>query len=228
MYYLRLIEVLTAEYPTTRTHARRAGFRSGVPRVSRASSLDRADAAVVERRFSQVSEAASERPQARAACSRRRAHRTCDGRRVRCTACRSRCGFEALKRIPADRWGAMRLTLTPALRLLALDCAAGHVHDGGAITTQGARAAARPSFVIVYRKNLRAWRMTVTREQFQLLGAARQGLADRPRCLPELPQAARAAERLAALLLRAGSATGPPQGLFVGLTGSHAVVSDCA
>jgi hypothetical protein len=77
--------------------------------------------------------------------------------------------YEALKRIPAQSWGSVRLTLTPALRLLELDCDADGYMTALRARRPGRAPRARPAYVIVYRHNLRAWRLKVSKEQFELL-----------------------------------------------------------
>ena len=168
MYYMRLIEVLTAEYPTTCAILGEQAFNAacrafvarhpsteptlqslsvGFPKFLKRHLRDRknarlaVDVARIDRAMEEVFDAPRAEP----------------------------LSFEVLRKIPADRWGAVRLTLTPALRLLALDCDA-----DGYMTAQRSRRkprtpAARPSFVLVYRHDFRAWRMAVTKEQFALL-----------------------------------------------------------
>jgi hypothetical protein len=168
MYYLRLIEVLTAEYPTTRT-------------ILGAQAFEEACRAFIARhpstkRTLQSLSAGFPLFLKRHLRGRRRARLAVDVARIERAmedvfdAPRAApLGSEALERIPADRWGDVRLTLTPALRLLALECPA-DAYMTAVRTRRKARApGARPSFVIVYRHNLRAWRTTVTREQFRLL-----------------------------------------------------------
>ena len=174
MYYLRLLEVLVAEYPTTRTllgaqkfeHACRAYIEHhpSTERTLQSLSVDfpkflkrrlrglkgarlAVDVARIERAMEEVFDAPRAEP----------------------------LKFVELRKIPADRWGALRLKLTPALRLLALDCAANEYMATLRTQRKARPPAARPSFVIVYRHNLRAWRMTVTREQFALLGHLGRG-----------------------------------------------------
>ncbi len=174
MYYLRLLEVLAAEYPTTRTVLGARRFAQACRAyLERHPSTDRTlqslsvdfpkflkrrlrgqkgarlavDVARIERAMEEVFDAPRAEP----------------------------LKFEQLKKIPADQWGTLRLKLTPALRLLALNCAANEYMAALRSRRKARAPAARPSFVIVYRNRLRAWRMTVTREQFALLGLLGKG-----------------------------------------------------
>lgn len=174
MYYIRLIEVLTAEYPTVKTvlgeeafeRACRAfllrhpstertlqslsiGFPAFLKRHLRGRRNARlaVDAARIERAMEEVFDAPRAEP----------------------------VSYETFRQIPLDRWGEVSLALTPALRLLKLDCDA----DGymTALRTRARPRAPRAStcYAVVYRHKLRAWRMSVTREQYLLLESLGSG-----------------------------------------------------
>lgn len=174
MYYLRLVEVLAAEYPTTR----------GILGVA---AFDRACRAFVARhpsteRTLQTLSVAFPRFLKRHLQGRRNARLAVDVARIERAmeevfdAPRAEpVRFEVLKRIAPDQWGGVHLKLTPALRLLALECDA----DGYMTAVRSGRARpssrARATFAIVYRKDFRAWRRAVSREQFKLLEALGKG-----------------------------------------------------
>jgi hypothetical protein len=218
MYYLRLVEVLTAEYPTTRTvlgadrfdQACRA-FIARHPSTQRTLQSLSVDFPKFLKRYLRG------RKNARLAVDVARVERAMeevfDAPRV------EPLGFVTLKKIPPGRWGDVRLTLTPALRLLALDCPA-DAHMTAIRSRRRVRApGARPSFVIVYRHNLRAWRMTVTREQFQLLELLGRGLPIGRAVYKSCRKLRVRADRLPALL-SGWFQNWSAEGLFVGLAES--------
>jgi len=168
MYYLRLIEVLTAEYPTTRE-------------VLGAEAFDRACRVFIARhpstqRTLQSLSVGFPRFLKRHLKGRRNARLAVDVARIERAmedvfdAPRAEpLGHEALRTIPAESWAEVRLKLTPALRLLALDCPANEYMTAVRARRRVRTPRARPAYVMVYRHRLRAWRMTITREQFTLL-----------------------------------------------------------
>jgi hypothetical protein len=216
MYYLRLIEVLTAEYPTTRTILGAPAFEQACRAfLARHPSTERTlqSLSVDFPRF--LNRHLRGRKRARLAVDVARIERAMedvfDAPRV------APLGFEALQRIPADRWGDVRLTLTPALRLLTLDSPADAYMTAVRSRRRVPARGARPSFVIVYRHNLRAWRMTVTREQFQLLELVGDGWPIGRAVYRSCRKLRVRADRLPALLAR-WFRDWSAAGLFVGIT----------
>ncbi|HZF16528.1 MAG TPA: DNA-binding domain-containing protein [Steroidobacteraceae bacterium] len=174
MYSVRLVEVLTAEYPTTRGILGNEAFERGCRAfIARHPSTERTLQALSAGFPQFLKRHLQGRRNARLAVDVARIERAMeevfDAQRAEPLA------FEVLRKIPPDRWGVLRLKLTPALRLLKLECDA----DGymTAVRSRRSRPAtrARPSFVIVYRHNFRAWRLPVSREQFRLLEALGKG-----------------------------------------------------
>jgi hypothetical protein len=80
-----------------------------------------------------------------------------------------------LESIPPERWDGARFTVNPALRLLAFDHPVNAYLQAVYDEESPRRPRPKPSFVVVYRKDWRAWRATLTREQFELLAALKRG-----------------------------------------------------
>lgn len=198
MYFARLIEILVAEYPTTRqllgADAFDASCRHYLARhPSRSRTLNRlserfpdflarrlprtnrnglaVDVARIERAMEDVFDAARAEPMT-------------PGQ------------FAA---IGADRWERLRLEITPALRLLELRYPANAymnaVRGGG----MPRLPRPRPSFVIVYRRGFQVFRRDQTPDQFRLLAALASGRTLGAAVRAGIGQSARA-ERLAARL----------------------------
>jgi hypothetical protein len=168
MYYLRLIEVLTAEYPTTRDILGADAFNKACRAyIARHPSTERTLQSLSARYPEFLRRHLRGRRNARLAVDVARIERAMeevfDAPRAEPLA------FETLKKIPVERWAEVHLQLTPAVRLLALDCPANEYMTAVRARRKAHAPRARRSFVIVYRYRLRAWRMTITREQFTLL-----------------------------------------------------------
>ncbi|MGH8313562.1 MAG: HvfC/BufC family peptide modification chaperone [Steroidobacterales bacterium] len=219
MYYLRLIEVLTAEYPTTRTILGEPEFdRLCRAFVARNPSTTRT-LQTLSSRFPQfLARHLRGRRNARLAVAVARIERAME--EVFDAPRAEPLSHEVLKRIAPERWGAVHLALTPALRLLELDCDA-DAYMTAVRSRQPLRTPrARPAYVIVYRHNLRAWRMALTREQFLLLKALADGAPIGRAVYASCRTMHVSAERLAALLSR-WFRDWSAEGLFVGLTESQ-------
>jgi len=168
MYYLRLIEVLGAEYPTTRTVLGEEAFEASCRAfIARHPSTDRTLQSLSVRFPEFLARHLKVRRNARLAVDIARIERAMED--VFDAPRAEPLGFEALKKIPTESWGGSRLTLTPALRMLELGCDA-DAYMTAVRSRRPARAPrAKPAYIIVYRHNLRAWRLKVSREQFGLL-----------------------------------------------------------
>jgi hypothetical protein len=79
--------------------------------------------------------------------------------------------FEDLTAIPTERWGEVRLQTIPALRLLQLDYPVNAFITAVREDRQMDIPAASPAFVAVYRHNYRAWRVDLDAQRFTLLAA---------------------------------------------------------
>src|SRR5258705_5644099 len=201
MYYLRLIEVLTAEYPTTRTILGEPEFdRACRAFVARNPSTTRTLQSLSTRFPQFLARHLRGRRNARLAVAVARIERAME--EVFDAPRAEPLSYEMLKRIAPERWGGVRLTLTPALRLLKLDCNA----DAYMTALRSRRPLRAPraqqAYVIVYRHDLRAWRMALTREQFHLLEALADGQPVRRAVYTSSRSMRIGAERLAALLSR--------------------------
>ncbi len=170
MYYMRLIEILQQEYPTTLQILGRETFVRVCRRFiekhpSRHRSLNRlsekfpdflaralprghrrglaVDVARIERAMEDVFDAERAQPLTAAA-------------------------FAA---IGAEQWGRVRLRVTPALRFLKLRYSANDYMNAvrAKATTRIPRPRARGSFVIVFRRGFQVFRKSQTADQFRLL-----------------------------------------------------------
>ncbi len=216
MYYLRLVEVLTAEYPTTRTLLGEAAFdRACRAFLARHPSTERTLQSLSARFPQFLRRHLKGRRNARLAVDVARIERAME--EVFDAPRAEPVRFEVLKRIPADHWGAVNLALTPALRLLALECDTDSYMTAVRSSRAKPSARLRPTFVIVYRKDLRAWRRAVSREQFKLLEGLGKGWPIGRAVYVSCRTLRVRPERLAALLsswFREWAA----EGLFVGVT----------
>jgi len=98
--------------------------------------------------------------------------------------------FEDLTAIPIERWADVSLQTIPALRLLQLDYPVNPFITAVREDRQMEIPPASPAFVAVYRHNYRVWRIDLDAPRFTLLAALEQseslGLAlDRCAALPE-------------------------------------------
>jgi hypothetical protein len=168
MYYLRLIEVLTAEYPTTRTVLGDQLFeRACRAFVARNPSTERTLQSLSVRFPRFLARYLKGRRRARLAVDIARIERAMED--VFDAPRTEPLRYEALQKVPAGAWGGLTLRLTPALRLLELECDADACMTALRSHRPRRTPRARPCYVIVYRHNLRAWRLKVSREQFELL-----------------------------------------------------------
>jgi hypothetical protein len=216
MYYLRLIEVLTAEYPATRTILGEPAFKRACRAfVARNPSMTRTLQSLSTRFPQFLARHLKRQRSARLAVAVAHIERAME--EVFDAARAEPLSYEVLKGIAPDRWGEVRLTLTPALRLLKLQCDA----DAYMTAMRSHRPLrvprAREAYVIVYRHNLRAWRMTLTREQFHLLKGLADGLPIGRAVYKSCRNMRIKAERLAVVLSR-WFRNWSAEGLFVGLT----------
>ena len=218
IYYLRLLEVLTAEYPTTRTILGAEPFEQACRAyIARHPSTGRTLQSLSVHFPKFLKAHLKGRRNARLAVDVARIERAME--EVFDAPRMEPLGFDAIKVIPAKRWADARLKLTPALRLLALDCAANDYMTAIRSRRKPRAPAARPSFAIVYRRNFRAWRMTITREQYALLEFLGKGWPIGRAVYRSCCKLRVRADRLPALLsgwFRDWSA----EGLFVGLAES--------
>ena len=174
MYYARLVEVMTEEYPTTRRLLGDESFERACRRyIERHPSTERTlqrlseafpaflsrhlpagrrsdlavDVARIERAMEDVFDAPLARP----------------------------LQHEQLAAIGTDEWQRVRLTLNPALRLLALRTAANEYMN----SARGGRRARMPppreSHVVVHRHRYQVYRRTLDRAQFELLWSLKEG-----------------------------------------------------
>jgi hypothetical protein len=216
MYYLRLVEVLTAEYPTTRTVLGGEAFEASCRAfIARHPSTERTLQTLSVRFPDFLARYLKGRRNARLAIDVARIERAMED--VFDAPRAEPLGIEALNKLPAESWGGSRLTLTPALRLLELGCGA-DAYMTAVRSRRPARAPRpKPTYVIVYRHNLRAWRLKVSREQFELLCLLGKGWPIGRAVYRSCRHMRVRADRLPALVagwFRDWSAAG----LFVGLT----------
>jgi hypothetical protein len=79
--------------------------------------------------------------------------------------------FEDLAAIPTERWSEVRLQTIPALRLLQLDYPVNAFITAVREDRHIDIPTASPAFVVVYRHNYRAWRVDLDAQRFCLLAA---------------------------------------------------------
>jgi Putative DNA-binding domain len=174
MYYARLIEVLDAEYPTTRQilgpDAFEAACRKFIARhPSRTRTLGHlseqfpaflarhlprsnrhglaVDVARIERAMEDVFDARRAEPMTP----------------------------EQFASIGGDQWERVKLAVTPALRLLTLRFPANAYMNAVRDGAKPGIPRPRPSFAIVYRRGFQVFRRDQAREQFRLLSALAAG-----------------------------------------------------
>jgi hypothetical protein len=174
MYFARLMDVMTEEFPTVRELLGDAAFRKTVTDFLTRHppthySLTRLGSRFPEYLANKEIDIPARDFVADVATVDRAMEDVFDARHV------EPIRFDELQQVPLSRWGDVRLLTVPALRLLALNYP---VND--CITAVRERRhmeipAPSRACVAVYRHNYRVWRVTLDVQRFDLLAALQRG-----------------------------------------------------
>jgi hypothetical protein len=174
MYYARLLEVMTAEYPTTRRLLGHEAFERACRRyIERHPSTERTLQRLSAGFPAFLSRHLPAGPRSELAVDLARIERAMED--VFDAPLAQPLRHEQLAAIGTDEWQRVRLKLNPALRLLALRTAANE-HMNSARGGGRARVPpARRSHVVVHRHRYQVHRRTLDRAQFELLWSLSEG-----------------------------------------------------
>ena len=174
MYFSRLIEILTEEFPTVEHLLGKELFGKVVRdyvtlHPSAHYSLTRLGSKFPTYLADEVDDLPYREFVADVATVERAMEDAFDARRV------EPIPFEDLTAIPIERWGDVRLQTIPALRLLQLDYPVNTYITAVRENRHMDIPAAAPAYVAVYRHNYRVWRVDLDAQRFTLLTALQQG-----------------------------------------------------
>jgi hypothetical protein len=174
MYFWRLTEILAEEFPTVQHLLGKALFgtvvRDYVTRhPSSHYSLTRLGSKFPAYLAGEADDFPDRKFAADVAVVERAMEDVFDARRV------EPIQFEVLTAIPIERWGDVRLQITPALRLLQLAYPVNAFMTAVREDRPMDIPAAALAFVAVYRHNYRVWRVDVDEQRFTLLAALQRG-----------------------------------------------------
>jgi len=173
MYFWRLTEILTEEFPTIQHLFGKELFGKVVrDYVTRHPSTHYSLTRLGSKFPDYLADGADDLPNrefaADVATVERAMEDVFDARRV------EPIQFEELTAIPIERWGDVRLQTIPALRLLHLDYPVNTFITAVREDRHMDIPVATPAYVAVYRHNYRVWRIDLDAQRFTLLAALQQ------------------------------------------------------
>jgi len=174
-YWLRLVEVMANEYPTTRDAMGERAFDAACRAyLARHPSTERLLLGLSAKFPDFLARRLRGKRGAALAVSLARIERAMED--VFDAPAGELLSPAAMAALPAAAWGRMRLELTPAMRLLALDCDANSHMTALRSRRSASRPRPRPAWVLVHRHGLRVLRTSLTREQYALLRLLGRGV----------------------------------------------------
>lgn len=174
MYFMRLVEVLSKEYPTVLHLLGQELFNNVmIDYVTRHPStyynLNRLSNKFPQYLRDEAADIPHQEFASDVACVERAMEDVFDERYIK------RIADDELLNIPTDKWAQVRLQLTPALRMLELKYPVNNYMTAVRKDRHMDIPAPEKSYVIVYRSNYRAWREDLDLPRFTLLSGLYNG-----------------------------------------------------